>query len=44
LGHVLGQLFGSPWSIALQVVLLAVVCLLPLVNWRKILNKPSPPS
>ena len=33
LGNVLGQIFGSPWSIALQVLLLAAVCLLPLVNW-----------
>jgi membrane protein YqaA with SNARE-associated domain len=41
LGNVLGQLFGSPWSIALQVALLAVVCLLPLVNWRKVLRRPS---
>jgi membrane protein DedA with SNARE-associated domain len=41
LGNVLGQLFGSPWSIALQVVLLAAVCLLPLVNWRKVLQHRS---
>jgi membrane protein DedA with SNARE-associated domain len=38
LGNVLGQLFGSPWSIALQVALLAVVCLLPLVDWRRLLR------
>ena len=37
LGAVLSNLFGSPWSIALQVVLLVAVCLLPLVNWRKVL-------
>ena len=42
LGNVLGQLFGSPWSIALQIALLAVVCLLPLVNWRKFLKQPAP--
>lgn len=42
LGNVLGQLFGSPWSIALQVALLAIVCLLPLVNWRKLLRQRSP--
>ena len=41
LGNVLGQLFGSPLSIALQVVLLAMVCLLPLVNWRKFLKQRS---
>jgi membrane protein DedA with SNARE-associated domain len=39
LGTVLGQLFGSPWSIALQLLLLAAVCLLPLVNWRKLLRR-----
>jgi membrane protein YqaA with SNARE-associated domain len=39
LGHVLGQLFGSPWSIALQVALLAAVCLLPLVNWRALAQR-----
>jgi membrane protein DedA with SNARE-associated domain len=38
LGNVLGQLFGSPWSIALQVVLLVAVCLLPLVNWTTVLH------
>jgi membrane protein DedA with SNARE-associated domain len=43
IGNILGQLFGSPWSIALQVVLLVGVCLLPLVNWRKVLRrKPTP--
>ena len=41
LGNVLGQLFGSPLSIALQVALLAMVCLLPLVNWRKFLKQRS---
>ena len=38
LGHVIGQLFGSPWSIALQVGLLVLVCLIPLVNWRQVLG------
>ena len=42
LSNVLGQLFGSVWSIALQVVLLAIVCLLPLVNWRRVLRHRSP--
>jgi membrane protein DedA with SNARE-associated domain len=41
LGNVLGRLFGSPWSIALQLALLAAVCLLPLVNWRSVF-KPKP--
>jgi uncharacterized membrane protein YdjX (TVP38/TMEM64 family) len=36
LGNVLGHLFGSPWSIALQVVLLGAVWVLPLINWRNI--------
>jgi uncharacterized membrane protein YdjX (TVP38/TMEM64 family) len=35
-GNVLGHLFGSPWSIALQVALLAAVWLLPLIDWRRI--------
>lgn len=39
LGSVLSRLFGSPWSIALQVVLLGAVCLLPLVNWRSLLKR-----
>lgn len=43
LGNVIGQVFGSPWSIALQVVFLAVVCLLPFVNWRRFLDR-SPKS
>ncbi|MGH9080627.1 MAG: hypothetical protein ACRDYE_11255 [Acidimicrobiales bacterium] len=38
LGGVLGRIFGSPWSIALQVVLLVAVCLLPLVDWRRLLK------
>jgi membrane protein YqaA with SNARE-associated domain len=41
LGNVLEQAFGSPWSIALQVVLLAGVCILPLVNWRRFLEQSS---
>ncbi|HEY6319759.1 MAG TPA: hypothetical protein VI462_17945 [Acidimicrobiia bacterium] len=39
LGDVLGRLFGSPWSIALQVALLGAVCMLPLVNWRSLLER-----
>lgn len=41
-GNVLGKLFGSPWSIALQIVLLAIVCALPFVNWRKLRRQRSP--
>lgn len=40
LGNVIGQIFGSPWSIALQVVLLIAVCFLPFVNWRRFLDRP----
>ncbi len=39
LGNVVGQIFGSPWSIALQVLLLVAVCILPLVNWRRFLDR-----
>jgi membrane protein YqaA with SNARE-associated domain len=39
LGNVVGQIFGSPWSIALQVVLLVATCLLPLVNWRRFVDR-----
>lgn len=38
LGNVVDRLLGSPWSIALQVALLAGVCLLPLINWHRLLN------
>jgi hypothetical protein len=41
LGNVLQQAFGAPWSIAVQVGLLVLVCLLPLVNWRKLLERLS---
>jgi membrane protein DedA with SNARE-associated domain len=41
LGSVVANVFGSPWSIALQVVLLLAVCLLPLVNWHKVLGRHS---
>ena len=39
LGNVVGQIFGSPWSIALQVGLLVAVCFLPFVNWRRFLDR-----
>lgn len=35
LGGVLRNAFGSVWSIVAQVVLLIVVCLLPLIRWRR---------
>ena len=41
LGNILGKVFGSPWSIALQVVLLAAVCVLPFLNWRRFLGEPA---
>ena len=41
LGNVVGQIFGSPWSIALQILLLVAVCVLPLVNWRRFLDRSS---
>jgi len=37
-GSVLGHLLGSPWSIGLQVALLAVVAVLPFINWKSILG------
>jgi membrane protein YqaA with SNARE-associated domain len=39
LGNVIGQIFGSPWSIALQIVLIVAVCFLPFVNWRRFLDR-----
>jgi hypothetical protein len=41
LGNVLGRVFGSPWSIALQVVLLVAVCFLPFVRWQRFLDRPA---
>jgi membrane protein YqaA with SNARE-associated domain len=38
LGSVLRNVLGSPWSIALQVGLLAVAAALPFVHWSKILD------
>jgi membrane protein YqaA with SNARE-associated domain len=40
-GDVLSNLFGSPWSIALQFVLLAIVSLVPFIDWGKWLNRSS---
>jgi membrane protein YqaA with SNARE-associated domain len=40
LGHVVGRLFGSPWSIALQVLLLAAVTALPFIPWKRFLGAP----
>jgi membrane protein DedA with SNARE-associated domain len=39
LGSVLGQLFGSPLAIVLQLLLLAAVCCLPLINWRRAVTR-----
>ena len=38
-GGVIDKVFGSPWSIALQLLLLVVVCLLPFVRWRRFLSR-----
>lgn len=40
-GDVVGNILGSPCSIGLQLVLLGLVCALPLVNWRRVLRRPS---
>ncbi len=39
LGNVLGQVFGSPWSIAIQVLLLVGVCFLPFVRWQRFVDR-----
>jgi hypothetical protein len=41
LGNVLSRVSGSPWSIALQVVLLGALWLLPFINWRSVLKRRS---
>ena len=38
-GNILGRLFGSPWSIAVQLLLLAAVSVLPFINWKDILER-----
>jgi len=43
LGAIVGQVFGSPWSIALQIGLVAAVCLLPLVHWGRFLRMDDNP-
>jgi len=43
LGDVVEQVFGSPWSIALQIGLLVAVCFLPFVNWRRFLDRSARP-
>jgi membrane protein YqaA with SNARE-associated domain len=40
-GNILSKVFGSPWSIALQIGLIAMVGLLPFINWGKWLNRSS---
>jgi membrane protein YqaA with SNARE-associated domain len=39
LGAVLRQILGSPWSIAIQVVLLAAVAVLPFISWKRVLGR-----
>lgn len=43
LGNLMSKAFGSPWSITLQLGLLAAVCLLPIINWKNVLDR-SPKS
>jgi membrane protein YqaA with SNARE-associated domain len=38
LGSVVSRVFGSPWSIGIQIGLLVAVCFLPFVNWRRFLK------
>ena len=40
-GNILSRVFGSPWSIALQIGLVAMVGLLPFINWGKWLHRSS---
>jgi len=40
-GNLLSKVFGSPWSIALQIVLLALVSCMPFIDWGKWLNRSS---
>ncbi len=40
-GDVISKMFGSPWSIAIQVAFLVAVCFLPFINWRRILDRSS---
>jgi membrane protein YqaA with SNARE-associated domain len=40
-GNIVGKAFGSPWSIALQLGLLVLVCLLPLIDWKKFVDRSS---
>ena len=38
-GDVIDKVFGSPWSVALQVVLVVLVCWLPFVHWHRFLTR-----
>lgn len=42
LGNVLGQDLTAPWAIALEVVLIAGVCALPLIDWNRLLKREQP--
>jgi len=41
LGDVVGNAFGSWWSITIQILFLALVCILPFINWKRYLKKPA---
>lgn len=40
LGEVLRNALGSPWSIALQVLLLAAAAALPFIDWSRVRDRP----
>lgn len=45
LGGFVSHSLGSPWAIAVQVILLAGLVALPLVDWRRVLHRrPAPPQ
>ena len=39
MGHALTNAFGSPWSIAVQVLLVVGVCLVPFVHWQPLTQR-----
>jgi membrane protein YqaA with SNARE-associated domain len=38
-GGIMAKVFGSPWSIALQLILLAMVCALPIIDWGRVISR-----
>jgi membrane protein YqaA with SNARE-associated domain len=38
-GDVVGRIFGSPWSIAIQVILVAMVAVLPFIDWKRVVGR-----